>query len=249
MQIGYLSDIHIDFYVKLNKPKLLKTFITSLNPDFYDILIIAGDIGHYNQQNILLLKHLKEYANKIIVVSGNHDLYLPTYRMQKKYQYNSLKRVEEFKNMCKENEIIFLQNELIEIEGIKIFGGSLWYKIENYQFFKENMNDSKYIFLDFEKFFNDSLKRFKQIETCDILINHIPQTKVSKFLAPNFDKKYLQFYEIENIELLKEKQVKYHIYGHNHTQGNFIKENIQFLTNSIGYPSEQLSKKIDSFII
>jgi predicted XRE-type DNA-binding protein len=84
--------------------------------------------------------------------------------------------------MCEENGIIFLQNELIEIKDIKIFGGSLWYEIKDYKVFKENMNDAKYIFLDFKKFFEESFNNFKQIETCDILVNHIPQTKVSKFL-------------------------------------------------------------------
>jgi predicted phosphohydrolase len=130
--------------------------------------------------------------------------------------------------MCEENGIIFLQNELIEIKDIKIFGGSLWYEIKDYKVFKENMNDAKYIFLDFKKFFEESFNNFKQIETCDILVNHIPQTKVSKFLPPNFDKKYFPFYEIENINLLKEKKVKYHIYGHNHTQGKFVKKTFNF---------------------
>jgi predicted phosphodiesterase len=83
MKIGYISDLHIDFYVAFNKSHLLKKFIESLNPEFYDLLIIAGDIGHYNQQNILFLNYFKEYSNKIIAVIGNHDLYLPTKRMQK----------------------------------------------------------------------------------------------------------------------------------------------------------------------
>ncbi len=251
MKIGYISDLHVDFYVKLTKEKMLKKFIESLNPPYYDVLIIAGDIGHYNHQNIALLQYFKEYANHIIVTLGNHDLYLVSDRMKKKYHRNSLLRVEECKRLCKENNIIFLDMEVIEINGVRFGGGCLWYKLDesNKEFWKHNMSDAKYIYLNHNEFYKLALAKFHQMPSCDIFISHIPQTKVSEYIKPSFDENYLPFYEQENIILLKQKGVRYHIYGHNHTQGEFTKDDIRFLTCSIGYPDEKLPKKIGSLTL
>ena len=251
MKIGYISDLHIDFYVKLNKEKMLKKFTESLSPQFYDMLIIAGDIGHYNHQNIALLRYFKEYAKHVIVTLGNHDLYLISDRMKKKYHRNSLQRVEEFKRLCKEEGLIFLDMEVVEIGGVRFGGGCLWYKLDesNREFWRQNMSDAKYIYLNFEEFYNQALAKFHQMPSCDIFISHIPQTKVSEYLKPTFDEKYLPFYEQENFALLHSKGVRYHIYGHNHTQGEFLKDGIHCLTCSIGYPDEKLPKRIGSFTL
>ena len=249
MKIGYISDIHIDFYVKLNKERLLQKFVNSLHPQQYDILIIAGDIGHYNQQNIALLRYLKEFAPHIIVTIGNHELYLVSDRMKRKYHRNSLKKVQEFKNLCKDNGIICLDMEAITIKGVTIGGGCIWYKVDEKQreFWKNCISDAKYVYLPHQEFYKERLEKFYQLPQCDIFVSHIPQTKVSQYLPPSFDEQFLPFYEQENITLLHEKGIHYSIYGHNHTQGAFLKENIHFLTCGIGYPYEKLPKRIGVF--
>ncbi len=248
MKIGYISDIHIDFYVKLTKEKMLKKFVASLNPQFYDVLIVAGDIGHYNHQNIALLRYFQEYTKHLIVTLGNHDLYLISDRMKKRYHRNSLQKVEELKRFCREEGIIYLDMEVVEIDGVHFGGGCLWYKVDedNKEFWQEYMRDAKYIYLHHQEFYEQALAKFLHMPRCDIFISHIPQTKASEYLKPPFDEKYLPFYEQDNLALLHQKGVRYHIYGHNHTQGEFIKEGIHFLTCSIGYPDERLPKKIGS---
>tara|TARA_B100001063_G_C16244804_1_gene302464 strand:- start:21 stop:227 length:207 start_codon:yes stop_codon:yes gene_type:complete len=61
-------------------------------------LIIAGDLGHDNEQNIKMLKILKEYYNHIICVLGNHDYYLMG-KTNKKLFKNSFERVENMREL------------------------------------------------------------------------------------------------------------------------------------------------------
>ncbi len=251
MKIGYLSDIHIDFYVKPNKEKLLENFVCSLKPAYYDILIIAGDIGHYNHQNIALLRFFKKYTANLVVTLGNHEFYLVSDRMKKKYRRSSLQKVEEFKKLCQTNDIIFLDMKVIDIGGVRIGGGYLWYDLQKIdkEFWKKHISDAKYVYLDYQAYTKQALHALRQISDCHIFISHIPQTKVSPLLPPHFDTSYLPFYEEENIAILQDKGVRYHIYGHNHTQEKFLKEGIWCLTCSLGYPNENLPKKIDSFTL
>ena len=61
MTIDILSDLHLDFYFKRhlttgeNVISLFRPILTDNGKrEFGNILIIAGDIGHYNEQNTLL---------------------------------------------------------------------------------------------------------------------------------------------------------------------------------------------------
>lgn len=76
MKLDILSDTHFDFYFyqKYNEDDVVKFFKNIINfEDIADVLIIAGDIGHNNAQNIKILKILKQFYKNIICVLGNHD--------------------------------------------------------------------------------------------------------------------------------------------------------------------------------
>lgn len=168
MKIDFLSDIHVDFHIKeknisekLNK--IMDGFILSLKPNKHDVLIIAGDLGHYFTQDTTFLLRIKKWYNHIILVRGNHDMYLISKGLQKKYLHNSMNRVLEMKRWCSNQENIhYLDGETICIDGITFGGvGMSW----DYSFAKENnfkeskvrdlfpkvMNDGKLIFADGQK--------------------------------------------------------------------------------------------------
>jgi len=105
MVVDILSDLYLDFYFK---PHLTTSDnIISLFGDIFtdnntkeigDVLIIAGDIGHYNEQNIEVLKILQEkFYKHIICVLGNHDYYLVGSEAKYTFEDDSFKRV---KDMC-----------------------------------------------------------------------------------------------------------------------------------------------------
>ena len=86
LTVDILSDLHIDFYlspiVKIVKEDILKSifdpiFLSNGKKEASDVLVIAGDIGHCNFQNIQMLKIFKKlYYKYIVCVLGNHDYYL-----------------------------------------------------------------------------------------------------------------------------------------------------------------------------
>ncbi|MGE3301320.1 MAG: metallophosphoesterase, partial [Arcobacter sp.] len=102
MIVDILSDLHLDFYFK---PHLttLENVSSFFEPIFTnngtrtigDVLIIAGDIGHYNAQNIEVLKIFqKKFYKHIICVLGNHDYYLVNGEARYSFENNSFNRVE-----------------------------------------------------------------------------------------------------------------------------------------------------------
>ena len=148
MKIDILSDIHIDFYFRNNpnetKVKALYSHILTHNGsrEIGNILIIAGDLGHNNYQNIQVLEHIKNIFGYqyIICVLGNHDYYLINNSSKQKYSNQSLIRVEQLRELINEKEGMYcLDGNIIEIEGILIGGCDSWYDGE---YIKQNFGNN-----------------------------------------------------------------------------------------------------------
>lgn len=180
MKIDYMSDNHIDFYITEHNPqsakfeKQLKSYIDSLKPNNHDVLIIAGDLGHYFPQDSAFLLKMKEYYDNIVIVPGNHDMYLVSGGQESKYQWDSWNRVLEMKYFCRDNGIHYLDGNIVNIKGINFGGcGMSWdgsyanqmvdeckaigYKEEDCEYYSEGelvehwkntMNDCKRMFMD-----------------------------------------------------------------------------------------------------
>lgn len=84
MKVSYISDLHLDFHVKYgsNEDKMFKKtreFIEKLiQSDVGDkeVIVIAGDLSHYNKQSIAALEVFNEHYELVLFVPGNHDYYL-----------------------------------------------------------------------------------------------------------------------------------------------------------------------------
>jgi len=135
MEIGFISDIHLDFYVKPSltghkEEKAIEKFIDNeLNLPESDILIIAGDTSHYNNQIVLLLQKILEKVqyDKIFITYGNHELYLISDKQESKYK-TSKDKIIELKDLCNAiPNVHFLDGNVIEYRGIKIGGTAMWY--------------------------------------------------------------------------------------------------------------------------
>ena len=109
LSIDILSDLHIDFYlnpiVKIVEEDILKSmfdpiFLPNGKKEVSDVLVIAGDIGHYNFQNIQMLKIFKKlYYKYIVCVLGNHDYYLLDKEDRIMYDKDSFNRANEMKEL------------------------------------------------------------------------------------------------------------------------------------------------------
>ena len=132
--LDVISDTHVDSWVGINHPEftqelLLHKLIGKILPENpSDIIIIAGDIGHYNSQNMLFFSILKQYYKKILWVHGNHELYLISNKMKKQYEYNSFNRLNEFIKLSNEEENVhYLDGTTLDIDGVTIGGTGMWY--------------------------------------------------------------------------------------------------------------------------
>ena len=177
MKIDILSDLHFDnyFYGKYTKDDVIKFYSQII--DFNncgDVLVIAGDLGHNNHQNIKILKILKEFYKNIVCVLGNHD-------------YINILEIENF-------------DDFYEMEKPKI-----------------------------EKVYKD----------CDVMITHInPSVK-----DENMNSKYKNnlsntFFCFDGEEYLKNGNMKYWIFGHNHDVIEYKEHNVTCICNPVGYHNE-----------
>ena len=134
MTIDYISDLHLDFILdRTGKPNekhhmkwAYETYMQN-REQTADILIIAGDIGHYNAQNVGFIGYLREFYRHIVVVFGNHDLYLVSKNQSGKYG-DSFGRLADFAGRLEAMENVhYLDGNSVEIAGVKIAGAGLWY--------------------------------------------------------------------------------------------------------------------------
>jgi Icc-related predicted phosphoesterase len=199
MKIHYMSDLHVDHFIfdpnkvtKRNKQideyfKLTKIY--KIPEDERYMFIIAGDLSNSNTVAKVFLKRLKELFKYVLIVPGNHDLYLTSSSQAAKYKFNSFNRITEMKEFCLENNIYYLDGQIIEIDGKKFGGLSMFWDKSYYNylekreasdgevlnFYDNYMNDSKCIMDGFEpysvptayggKYFKSSFNAFTYFES------------------------------------------------------------------------------------
>ena len=267
MTIDILSDLHLDFYFS-KKPRAEAVqsvyghiFTNNQKRKVGDILVIAGDLGHYNTQNIRVLELIKEVFGykHIVCVLGNHDYYLLDNASKNNYRHKSLNRVEKMRERINEIDGMYcLDGNIIEIEGVHIGGCDGWYdgeyirkhfnkKSEGYMnthvsmLWQRTMADAHYIFgMDWQPYAKQEKDKIEKIYKCvDIMITHVnPSTE-----KEHTDKMYRNedttgYFTFDGLKYLKEGSMKYWIYGHTHTVAEHEIDGVKCICNPMGYPSE-----------
>jgi len=284
IKINYISDIHLDFWIPSdvlsNEAKMIKeikTFVDMILPqkeDIGDVLIIGGDLTHYNKQLEYLFTELKKYWDNILVTWGNHDLYFVSNNIARKYKENSFNRIKEQKEICDNFNINYLDGDVIEIQGIKFGGTGNWYMLDSdgIDLWHKYMNDSRLIA---EKVihtqqmysygtstknyvFNSNRLAKKEKEKLqdisnngvDVLITHIGMNEPS--LDEGMAEVYIGdeaniFYYTDDFDIVKKSGAKLHIHGHTHQFLKYNKDGVDVLCNPLGYPSDNNYSVIETF--
>lgn len=264
MKIDILSDLHLDFYFKpqLSTDESVKSFFRQIFTDneardIGDVLIIAGDIGHNNEQNIQILKILqKEFYKHIICVLGNHDYYLVNSEARYTFENNSFKRVKHMRELINQEPNIYcLNGEVIEIEGIRFGGTDSWYDgsyIKKYfpQFdtnqinilWKQNINDSRLIkgISKFDDITKLEIPKLQNIyKKCDVMITHVNPSHNEKHINEKYHGSPINtFFTFDGGKYYKNGSMKYWVFGHTHDAIEYEMEDVKFLCNPLGYPTE-----------
>ena len=260
MKIDILSDLHFDnyFYGKYTNDDVIKFYsqIIDLN-NIGDVLIIAGDLGHDNEQNIKILKILKEYYNYIICVLGNHDYYLMG-KTNKKLFKNSFERVKNMRELINSKDGMYcLNGNIVEIDGVKFGGCDGWYNdgflkvnYPNEEFPIKSTNqmwanctpDAKFIFgvENFDDIFKVEKEKIEAVyKECDVMITHInPSAKKDNINIVFQNNPSSTFFCFDGEEYLKNGNMKYWIFGHTHEELEYMEHNVQCICNPLGYFNE-----------
>lgn len=124
-----LSDLHFEHHHDEGE-----SFMSKLNPEGVDILVMAGDIAPTHGGILQNAFHevCKKYKN-VVYVSGNHEYYKSSIRLGN----DRLSKVK-IKNLH------ILHNEAKTVDGVRFYGGTMWFP-EAYdpmtQLAKTRMND------------------------------------------------------------------------------------------------------------
>lgn len=273
-RIDILSDTHFDSWFgyphqnnknKLSPPKdAIVGFWRKLKPQG-DYLILAGDIGHSIEQNINILKMLKElYYKEIILTLGNHDFYVADREYKTLYQ-NGIQKAAEAKNRYQEAGMIVLDGTIEEIEGIKFGGAMGWYHsayvLKNQRLLNEMqashyyssldrflqelwsdcINDKRYTKLSlFDELFEEEYAKLKAVHrACDVMVSHYnPSILCEHQNMPYARNPSTSFFCFDGEDLVKNMSGNLWIYGHTHESKSFSWHNKEIITNALGYSHE-----------
>jgi DNA repair exonuclease SbcCD nuclease subunit len=264
MVVGLISDLHLDFFIKKYQDveQYFKTVLAKENTLDIDVLVIAGDMSHYNNLTINFVKKILEDDSEIeiILVAGNHDLYLVSSEQDKKYQGNSWGRIEELKKEFEKMERVhFLDGTQVIIKGV-IFGGTMgWYNVTDFFAWISNSNDASYIRKSFRvergnapKVYYDTFALYQEELTkmqdlyCNVLITHIPFVNIPDELNTTFaGSSTNEYFMSDAFNFVKATNADYYLFGHVHERFDFIQDGVRCITNPVGYPYEFKEKRKD----
>lgn len=132
----YISDVHLEYEHHLNRPwpKIIKKA---------KYLALAGDIGNPSHRSYVnYISYCCSMFDHVFVVAGNHELW--------SHEIDTCKK--KIRAICNDRiNCSFLDNDVVELEGIRVFGATLWSDVTDRA--ARGMNDYNTIYLD-----NDHLK-------------------------------------------------------------------------------------------
>ena len=176
MKFVAISDIHLDWDLLKNLPEA-------------DTFIFAGDFSNWGEfidiQHAAMAMANLPYQHKL-VIAGNHD-------MKCDGNYHMTKQI------FSDNGITYCENELIELDGIKIYLSPYATKVGFWKFGVHDGDESKRMWA-------------KIPEDIDILVTHGPPFGV----LDNPTEKYGNRQLLSRVTTI---QPEYHIFGHIHEEG------------------------------
>ncbi|WP_419885709.1 metallophosphoesterase family protein [Paenibacillus sp. B-A-8] len=265
LSFDLISDLHIDHWLNQyehTKQVSIEVFVDALVPaNPSEVLIIAGDLGHHNSQNEILLRSFRRYYKTILLIFGNHDLYLVEISERWHYE-DSMTRLKSMQYMAQRIEgVIVLDGSTITIDGITYGGAAMWHdwsygvslgysKSYLYDLWHRSMNDSNLIFpihnqVSLENFFEDELSKLERIfDQSQVIITHVgPDTSSMESKYQNSP--VSTFFYFDGLQLLDRAKGKVWCFGHAHTHVDYQhREGCRLINNALGYPQERTGAKI-----
>lgn len=196
-----------------------------------DVYIIAGDLSVSDKNIVWYLNHVATKYKHVIYVVGNHEFYHKALHWRP----------------CKEllsNNVHFLDNETVTIEGKTFYGGTMWSDLNtpvrvlpvNY---RDYINDFSLIKNLTENTMRRAHGEFKYLmpSEVDVVISHfVPSIK--HFTHEKYkDSKLNPYFSCSDMEPYFDR-CKLWVFGHTHDSWDKTIDNTRFICNPKGYSHE-----------
>lgn len=239
MDIYYASDIHLEFNknYRLNKPI----------SDYPTCLILAGDLGNYKVINDIesFLEDTRSKFDAVIYVLGNHE-----------YYYTDLVQgYVEYSDLCERKDVILLENQSYNINGVNFVGSTYWSYIHpSKEFSSGRLNDFKFISDMDQSIFNlrhthNKKYLMTQAKQLDDTNPKIAITHHAPLIKSTADPKYTDPTGFSSNEPEVVRLYDHWVFGHTHYRNRFQFENTWLYTNALGYPRELGEFQLEHFIV
>lgn len=268
LSVSILSDLHFDSYfpssgvTEAMVRKLFDPIFAPNNQNPAYILVIAGDLGHDNNQNIIIVKLLREiYFKHIICVLGNHDYYLINSKISAHYDNDSFKRAQEMQDMLNAIDGVHcLDGNVVEIDGVRFGGCDSWYDGQyvlhhlnpHYEYdmnhiqslWKHTMNDAHHMpnIKRFDGLWDIEKPKIEAVyQQCDVMITHV----MPSINPEHVDKMYRSdkatgYFTFDGQKYLKDTTAHIWIYGHSHSNQDIEVHGVRMVANQLGYRNEAI---------
>lgn len=250
MNIGYISDLHLDFYVSSsgNWQQNCQRLLQQLLPEEQaDVLVIAGDLSHHNAQSTFALQFFATHFRQVLYVTGNHDYYIVSKNQLMHYNKQSRNRELELQQLISTlpNVKQLQRYDVFTFDGITFAGATNWYGLKHASeqaFFTQYSNDSRLIHhLPIRELHDAEMTAYEQLQPVDIIVTHVPPIHVQSHLEHGSTDCYLN--------KLHDVKAKHYIFGHCHEQHIYEEELATYYINALGYPDEKLRQSIQLFTV
>ena len=221
-----LSDLHFEMHRDGGN-----SFIKEIgNTNEGEVLVLAGDIANGPKGIERALRMFSSAFEKVLYVMGNHEY----------YHHNAAEVHSEVKTICERiPNVHFLDCNSIEVTGLSIFGGTMWFKDRpNNVNFEGGMNDfiviegfKAWVYRENERF----IKSLAQLKKVDLIISHhLPSSLCTpeRFKSSQINRFFVCDMEPE-MERLKPKAW---LHGHTHDSVDLEFKETKILANPFGYP-------------
>jgi len=264
MTVHYCSDLHLDFYMKPYNSNFKYFYKQYFNDASGQVLIIAGDISHYNTQIRDFLKFVHRYFAHIIIVTGNHEFY--NVSKGQRAQYTSLySKFDELRTLLADLPYVhFLDGTSITIDSIKFAGAMGWYDCSYYYRLSQGLY-SETMLSHWINYTNDARNIPTLNNPLDLFA--IERPKLLAALSTSPDVMVTHFCPISDPVAIERAHVLdrgtgYYcfdsttlgfapiwIHGHMHSAYSFTHNSTTHMRNPLGYPAESRSFSLQSFDI
>ena len=234
--IHYTGDLHLEFNPPLN-------IFEDIGGD---ILILAGDIIDGKLKGLNILEYIASKYNHVIMIMGNHEHYKGKFTLT----YSKLKA-----NLP--SNIHLLQNEVIEIDGQRFLGCTLWSwmnEVDSY-FAKVRMNDYRVVRTGPKH--EPWLRKLSPMDTIsdhmqsalwlegsvregDIVITH----HAPSFKSCNTDYEGNTAYATDLSDIILDNKPKYWIHSHLHDRVCYKIGDTTILSNPYGYYEHETTEDL-----